>query len=84
MQMNELCLIFYQLSKGLSNAEIEAGLTDENVVWNCDSAIGRRSERTIFADPENDYLHLDHHVTYADVIIVCFHDTMYQLQSFEL
>ena len=27
-------------------------------------------------DPENDYLHLDHHVTYADVIIVCFHDIL--------
>ena len=37
---------------------------------------------TIFADPENDYLHLDDHVTYADVIIVCFHDTLYQLKYF--
>ena len=36
------------------------------------------------ADPENDYLHLDHLVTYADVIIVCFHDTLYQLKYFEL
>ena len=29
------------------------------------------------ADPENDYLHLDLHVTNADVIIVSFHDTLY-------
>ena len=36
------------------------------------------------ANPENDYLHLDHHVTYVDVIIVCFHDTLYQLKYFEL
>ena len=34
-------------------------------------------------DPEMDLLHLDLHVTYADVIIVCFHDTLYQLKYFE-
>ena len=38
----------------------------------------------IDADPENDYLHLHHHVTYADVIIVSFHDILYQLKNFEL
>ena len=33
------------------------------------------------ADFENDYLYLVHHVTYADIII-CFHDTLYQLKYF--
>ena len=36
------------------------------------------------ADLESDHLHLDLHVTYAEVIIVCFHDTLYQLKYFEL
>ena len=39
---------------------------------------------SITAGPENDYLHLDHHVTYADIIIVGFHDTLNQLKYFEL
>ena len=44
------------------------------VIWQAD----------FYGDPERDYLHLDLHVTYADVIIVCFHDTLYQLKYFEL
>ena len=43
------------------------------VIWQAD----------FYGDPERDYLHLDLHVTYADVIIVCFHDTLYQLKYFE-
>ena len=35
-------------------------------------------------DPEIDISHLDQNVTYADVIIVCFHDILYQLKYFEL
>ena len=35
-------------------------------------------------DPETDLWHLDHDVSYTDVIIVCFHDTLYQLKYFEL
>ena len=35
-------------------------------------------------DPEIDFLNLDLHVAYADVIIVCFHYTLYQLKYFEI
>ena len=38
-------------------------------------------ENYFYGDPETDPWHLDHDVTYADVIIVCFHDTLYQLKS---
>ena len=46
--------------------------------------ITRSPRRNQGADPENDFLHLDLHVTYADVIIVCFHDKLYQLKYLEL
>ena len=36
------------------------------------------------ARPSRDHLHLNLHVTYADVIIVSFHDTLYQLKYFKL
>ena len=35
-------------------------------------------------DPEIYHLHLGLRVTYADVIIVCFHDTLFNLKYFEL
>ena len=42
------------------------------------------NDPSMIGDPETDLWHLDHEVTYADVIIVCFHDTLYQLKYFEL
>ena len=36
------------------------------------------------ARPKMDHFHVDLHVTYARVIIVCFHDTLSQLKYFEL
>ena len=39
---------------------------------------------TNFGDSEIYHLHLGLRVTYADVIIVCFYDTWYQLKYFEL
>ena len=40
--------------------------------------------RSPSADPEYDHMHLNHQVTYADVFIVFFHNTLYQLKYFEV
>ena len=68
--------------------EISVYFTPSGIIqlWNLNISVINWADSYPYssADLESDHLHLDLHVKNAEVIIVCFHDTLYQLKYFGL